>query len=153
MFYSYSLCIQNYEEDLVRFPNLLLPDGLGDQCSKKVGMNLFSFFNVSNSRRLGVCDIYITNSACLIALGDTLSDLIQCSNFANKWFNSIFDSIKNSIQTIIQLMEKHDDSIQKLIQFNSQGIIDTSRLEKLPQKSYSITFFPENSIQKLIQKF
>ena len=133
MFYSYSLWIQNSEKDLVRFPNLLLPDGLGDQCSKKVGMNLFSFFNVSNARRWG-CVIYITNSACLIALGDTLSDSIQCSNFANKWFNSIFDSIKNSIQTIIQLMEKPDDSIQKLIQFNCQGIIDTGQIEKVPKK-------------------
>ena len=46
---------------------------------------------------------------------DTLSDSIQCLNFADNWFNSIFDSIlvsENSIQTIIQFKINSSDSIQ-----------------------------------------
>ena len=72
-----------------------------------------------------------------IALGDTLFDSIQCLNFAKKWFNSIFDSIliaKNSIQTVIQFKIRSDDSIQKTIQFSSQGIIDTGWIRKVPKK-------------------
>ena len=50
-----------------------------------------------------------------IALIDTQSDSIQCLNFADNWFNSIFDSIlvsENSIQTIIQFKINSSDSIQ-----------------------------------------
>ena len=50
-----------------------------------------------------------------LALIDTLSDSIQCLNFAKNWFNSIFDSIlvsQNSIQTIIQFKIICGDSIQ-----------------------------------------
>ena len=58
-------------------------------------------------------------------------------NFAEKWFNSIFDSIlftKNSIQTIIKFKIISGDSIQNTIQFNSQGIIDTGQIWKMPKK-------------------
>ena len=58
-----------------------------------------------------------TNEGCTVqvALIDTLSDSIQCLNFADNWFNSIFDSIlvsENSIQTIIQFKINSSDSIQ-----------------------------------------
>ena len=79
-----------------------------------------------------------------VGVGDTLSDSIQCLNFAEKRFNSIFDSIlltQNSIpplfheinlrklktETDIQFKIISGGSIQKIIQFNSQGIIDTGR--------------------------
>ena len=68
-------------------------------------------------------------------MGNTLSESIQCLFFAEKWFNSVFDSIlfiQNSIQTIIQL-KKYADSIQKKIQFNSKGIIDTGPIGKVPK--------------------
>ena len=70
-------------------------------------------------------------------MGDTLSDSIQCLNFAEKWFNSIFDSIlltQNSIQTIIQFKINSADSIRKIVQFNSQGIIDTGGIGKVPKR-------------------
>ena len=59
--------------------------------------------------------------------------------------NSIFDSILlyprlNSKYYPIQ--KNSADSIQKIVQFKSQGIIDSGQIEKLP-KNYSITFFPE----------
>ena len=41
---------------------------------------------------------------------------------------------QNSIQTIIQFKINSGDSIQKKIQFNSQGIIDTGRIGKVPKK-------------------
>ena len=69
-------------------------------------------------------------------MGDTLFDSIQCMNFAKKLFNSMFESIlltQNSIQTIIQIIINSDDSCQKSIQFNSQGIIDTGRIGKVPE--------------------
>ena len=61
---------------------------------------------------------------------DTLSDSIQCLNFAKTkrfiqyliQFKILFNSKKNSA-----------DSIQKIIQFNSQGIINTGRMGKLPK--------------------
>ena len=71
------------------------------------------------------------------AMGDTLFDSIQCMNFAKKLFNSMFESIlltQNSIQTIIQIIINSDDSIQKSIKFNSQGIIDTGQIRKVPEK-------------------
>ena len=58
---------------------------------------------------------------------------IQYLNFAKKWFNSIFNSIvfhENSIQKIIQFNIFHKNSIQKIIQFKK---------------------FQKNSIQKIIQ--
>ena len=42
----------------------------------------------------------------LLAITDTLSDSIQCLNFAKNWFNSMFDSLlftQNSIQSIVQI--------------------------------------------------
>ena len=42
--------------------------------------------------------------------------------------HSIFDSIQNIIN-----LKKSPDSIQKIIHFNSQGIIDTGRIEKVPK--------------------
>ena len=66
---------------------------------------------------------------------DSLSDLIQYLNFAKKWF--IQYSIQycfpqNSIQNIIEL-KKIAGSIQKIFQINSQGIIDTGRIGKVPK--------------------
>ena len=72
-----------------------------------------------------------------LGVGDTLSDSIQCLNFAETWFNSIFVSIsltQNSIQTIIQFKTNSTDLIQKILQFNSQGIIDTDQIRKVPKK-------------------
>ena len=61
-----------------------------------------------------------------LGVGDTLSDSIQCLNFAKKWFNSI--------QIIIALKINSDDSIQKIIQFDSQGIIDNGQIRKKCKK-------------------
>ena len=47
--------------------------------------------------------------------GWVLPHPIQCLNFAEKWFNSIFDSIlltQNSIQTIFRFKRNSGDSIQ-----------------------------------------
>ena len=71
------------------------------------------------------CKRYTVQGVTL-GVGDTLSDSIQCLNFAKKWFNSI--------QIIIALKINSDDSIQKIIQFNSQGIIDTGQIRKKLQK-------------------
>ena len=49
-------------------------------------------------------DISCTPS--LLAMSDTQIDLIQCLNFAQNWFNSIFNSKsfqENSIQKIIKI--------------------------------------------------
>ena len=74
----------------------------------------------------------------LLFLGvfDTLPDSIQCLNFAKKIIHSIFDSILlyprfNSKYYSIQ--KNSADSIQKIIQFISQGIIDTGRMGKVPK--------------------
>ena len=139
-----------------------------------------------------------------IGVFDTLSDSIQCLNFAKKWFIQYsiqYCFTQDSIQNIIQFKKNSADSIQKIIQFNSQGLFDTGRIGKVPEncpksvqnrqkrglfikngkywfkiwfihsfhgkiqfkglfniifsgifnsKNYSITFFPENSIQKLV---
>ena len=72
-----------------------------------------------------------------LGVGDTLSDSIQCLNFAEKWFNSIFDSIlltENSILKIIHFKIISGDSIKKIIQFNSCGIIDTGWIRKVPKR-------------------
>ena len=57
-----------------------------------------------------------------IGVSDTQIDSIQYLNFAKKWFNSIFNSIvfhENSIQKIIQFNIFHKKSIQKIIQFKN----------------------------------
>ena len=38
------------------------------------------------------------------------------------------------MQTVIQFKIRSDDSIQKTIQFSSQGIIDTGGIRKVPKK-------------------
>ena len=43
--------------------------------------------------------------------------------------HSIFDSIQNRIQ----FTKNPADSIQKIIQFNSQGLFDTGRIGKVPE--------------------
>ena len=53
-------------------------------------------------------------------VSDTQSDSIQCLNFAKKWF------IQYSIQYCFT-----QDSIQNIIQFNSQGMISTGRIGKV----------------------
>ena len=57
-------------------------------------------------------------------VADTQSDSIQCLNFAKKWF----------LQYLIQYSFTQD-TIQKIIQINSQEIIDTCRKGKVPKKS------------------
>ena len=55
-----------------------------------------------------------------LGVSDTQIDSIQYLNFAKKLFNSIFNSIvfhENSIQKIIQFNIFHKNSIQKIIQF------------------------------------
>ena len=44
-----------------------------------------------------------------------------------------FNSKYYSIQNIIQFKKNSIDSIQKIIQFNSQGLIDTGRKGKVPK--------------------
>ena len=59
-------------------------------------------------------------------------------NIAHPKFNSIkllFKSNYYSIQTIIQFKMNSAVSIQKIIQLNSQGIIDTGRIRKVSKKS------------------
>ena len=66
-----------------------------------------------------------------VGVGDTQSDSIQCLNFAKKWFIQYviqYCFTQDSIQNIIQLKKKSADSIQKIIQFNSQGIINSGRM-------------------------
>ena len=68
-----------------------------------------------------------------IGVFDTLSDSIQ--SFAKKWFiqyliQSCFT--QGSIQNIIQSKKYFSVSIQKIIQFNSLGIIDTGRMGQVP---------------------
>ena len=94
-----------------------------------------SYFFLLSSVHLAI----IRGCDCLI-LGvgdDTLSDSIRYLNSAEKWFNSTFDSMlltQNSIQTITQFNIDPSDSIQKKIQFNILGIIDTGRIRKVPKK-------------------
>ena len=75
-----------------------------------------------------ICTLSINGKHCLnilssvlaggdnwVALIDTQNDSIQSLNFGNNWFNSIFDSIlisQNSIQRIIQFKKNCGDSIQ-----------------------------------------
>ena len=67
---------------------------------------------------------------------DTLSDSIQCLNFAKKWFIQYsiqYCFTQDSIQNIIQFKINSGDSIQNIIQFNSQGMINTGRIGKVPK--------------------
>ena len=73
----------------------------------------------------------------MVGVFNTLSDSIQYLNFAKKGFIQYsiqYCFAQDSIQNIFQFKKNSTDSIQKIIQFYSQGL-------------------PENSIQKLIQKF
>ena len=63
-----------------------------------------------------------------LVVGDTQSDSIQYLNFAKKLFIQYsiqYYCTQDSIQNIIKFKENSADSIQKMIQFNSQGIIYT----------------------------
>ena len=76
------------------------------------------------------------NSAIILVVGDTQSDSIQYLNFAKKWFIQYsiqYCYTQDSIQNIIQLKKNSADSIQKIIQFNSQGLFDTGRIGKVPE--------------------
>ena len=69
-------------------------------------------------------------------VGDTQSDSVQCLNFAKKWFIQYsiqYCFTQDSIQNIIQFKKKSADSIQKIIQFICQGIIDTGRMGQVPK--------------------
>ena len=80
---------------------------------------------------------YPHGSLILVGVSDTLSDSIQCLNFAKKWFIQYsiqYRFTQDSIQNIIQFKKNSADSIQKIIQFNSQGLFDTGRIGKVPKK-------------------
>ena len=69
-------------------------------------------------------------------VADTQSDSIQCLNFAKKWliqYSIQYCFTQESIQTIIQFKKSSSDSIQKIILFNSQGVINTGRVGKVPE--------------------
>ena len=97
----------------------------------------------------------------VVALCNTQNESIQSLNFGKSWFNSISDSImadQNSIQTFIQLKKIGGDSIQSMIQFKCQGIINTGQTSIHFHHFAWIRFkrlfniiFPEHSIQKIIQ--
>ena len=81
------------------------------------------------------------------ALFDTQIDSIQSLNFAQNWFNSIFNSKsfkENSIQKIIQIQINHCDSIQYIIQLT---IIVCDSIQYIIQ----LTIIVCDSIQKIIQ--
>ena len=68
-----------------------------------------------------------------LGVSDTLSDSIQCLNFAKKRFIQYsiqYCFTQDSIQNIIQFKINSGDSIQKIIQFNSQGMIDSGKVPK-----------------------
>ena len=72
-----------------------------------------------------------------IVVNDTQSDSIQYLNFAKKWFIQYsiqYCFTQDSIQNIIQFKKKSADSMQKIIQFNSQGIIKTGWIRKVSKK-------------------
>ena len=76
-------------------------------------------------------------TAPILVVGDTQSDSIQCLNAAKKWsiqYSIQYCFTQDSIQNIIQYQKKSADSIQKMIQFNSQGTIDTGLIGKVPKK-------------------
>ena len=61
-----------------------------------------------------------------LVVGDTQSDSIPYLNFAKKWFIQYliqYCFTQDSIQNIIQFKINSGNSIQKIIQFNSQGMI------------------------------
>ena len=89
----------------------------------------------SSSKTFGFIFSFFSPWSCWCRLGvsDTQTDSIQYLNFANKLFNSIFNSIvfhENSIQKIIQFNIFHKNSIKKIIQLKK---------------------FQKNPIQKIIQ--
>ena len=63
----------------------------------------------------------------VLEVGDTLSDSIQCLNLQN-------DSIQYSIQYCLPTIQYYGDSVQRIIQFNSQGIINIGQIRKVPKK-------------------
>ena len=70
-------------------------------------------------------------------VNDTQSDSIQYLNFAKKRFIQYsiqYCFTQDSIQNIIQFKINSGNSIQKIIQFNSQAIIDTGQIRKIPKK-------------------
>ena len=59
----------------------------------------------------------------MVVVGDTQSDSIQYLNFAKKWliqYSIQYCYTQDSIQNIIQFKINSGNSIQKIIQFNSQ---------------------------------
>ena len=72
----------------------------------------------------------------MVVVADTQSDSVQCLNFAKKWFIQYliqYCFTQDSIQNIIQFKKKSADSIQKIIQLNSQGLFDTGPIWKVPK--------------------
>ena len=63
-------------------------------------------------------------------VNDTQSDSIQYLNFAK---NDSFNIQLDIAFPKIQFKENSADSIQKIIQFNSQEIIDTGQIGKVPK--------------------
>ena len=57
--------------------------------------------------------------------------------FCQKMIHSIFDSIllyPTFSSKYVSFQKKSADSIEKIIQFNSQGIIDTGQIRRVPKK-------------------
>ena len=96
-----------------------------------------------------------------VGVFDTLSDSIQFLNFAKKWFIQYsiqYCFAQDSIQNIIQFKKIYTDSIQKIIQFICQGIIDTGRMGQVPKyylKNVQEAFRQkwQISIQNMIHSF
>ena len=63
--------------------------------------------------------------------------------FCQEMIHSIFDPILHYPpifnSNIIQFKQNSADSIQKIIQFNSQGIIDTGRIGKVPKIAQKVS--------------
>ena len=96
--------------------------------------------NLSRSIKIqskSICRTSKTGSNKLeLVVADTQSDSIQCLNFAKKNIHSIFDSIllyPRFNSKYYSIKKKSADSIQKIIQFISQGIFDTGGMGKVPK--------------------
>ena len=86
-------------------------------------------------------EVYSLASNLQLALSDTQIDSIQSLNFAQNWFNSIFNSKsfkENSIQKIIQIQINHCDSIQYIIQLT---IIVCDSIQKIIQIMRKVEYF------------
>ena len=71
-------------------------------------------------------------------VADTQSDSIQRLNLFNQ-YSIQYCFTQDSIQHIIQFKKKSADSIEKIIQFNSHGIINTGQIGKVPKIAQKVS--------------